>query len=263
MVKNLLRAKLQEGRPVFGIAVDFGDPAIVEMSALLGFEWIYLDAEHAGVDVATCYAMVRAADAAGLGSMVRVGGRDSRAVLPFLETGVDAIMFPHVDSLQAAEEAVSQVAYPPLGRRGLDSQTRAADYGLTRSSAEYFTTPELHAIAVALVEDESGFESIEEIAGTSGIEIVDFGLNDLSGSLGVPGNLTDPRIATYRERAIAAVQREEKKLCFAANSPMELENALRARASLIFTSIRSRLVGALREAIVAFEELVSVAELRR
>ncbi len=46
-MKNRLKQILNEGKVAIGVQLRFGSPAIAEMFALAGFDFVVLDCEHA------------------------------------------------------------------------------------------------------------------------------------------------------------------------------------------------------------------------
>jgi len=43
-LKNLLKVKLKEGKPVIGTFVGLGHPDVTEVLSRIGFDWLLLDA---------------------------------------------------------------------------------------------------------------------------------------------------------------------------------------------------------------------------
>ena len=245
MRNNALRAALEKPEMAFGLEIDGSDPTLVEIAGLLGFDWIYIDAEHAAMTTELCLNMVRAADAVGVGSMIRVGTPDRAHVLPYIETGVNAIMLAHTNPSNAYDFA-AELLYPPRGRRGLTMDTRAEEFGLRHSPVEQYTTDESRPIGTALLEDLVGFEGAEELVKIDGLDLFDFGLSDLSGSMGIPGQINDPRLQEHLDRAIAAVQAGGKWVQIAARSLAMFDKAVTSGADTVMVSSRPLLVGGVR-----------------
>jgi 4-hydroxy-2-oxoheptanedioate aldolase len=249
---NLLREQFFSDDMSIGVAIDLDDVSVVEMMGIIGFRWVYLDVEHTGLSVARCLDMVRAADAAGMGSLIRVASAQTRDVLPFLETGVNGVMLPHVTTPEVATTFVRELRYPPEGTRGLWPGSRAAQYGLTTDPVSYYRDPSSVPVSVALLEDELAFERIDELVAVDGLDVFDFGRGDLSGSLGIPGRTADPRIAAYCERAARVIRGAGKRLCLSTPTPSALMQAREWGASAAFCSARTLLldgVGSYRAAI--------------
>ncbi|WP_033295488.1 HpcH/HpaI aldolase family protein [Amycolatopsis jejuensis] len=205
MRTNRLRALLAEDRPLFGAFMNFATPRQVEFVGHLGFDWVLLDAEHDGLTVDQAYQLVSAADAVGLGTVVRASANRPEVLLGFAETGANCIIAPHVTDRQAAEDLVAALAYPPVGRRGLGAGSRAANYGLTQTPAEYFAATDTHTMPAALLEDVSAYDDLDEILAVPGLEVCCLGAGDLSGSLGVPGQFDHPEVVRRVTDAAARI----------------------------------------------------------
>lgn len=202
---NRLKEMLEEStRPLFGIFMNFATARQVEFAGHAGFDWVLLDAEHDGLTVDQAYQLVIAADAVGLGSVVRVPANRPELLLAYAETGANSIIAPHVDSARSAEALVSSLSYPPRGTRGLGSGARAANYGLTQTPAEYFTQG-AHALPAALLEDVSAYDDLDQLLAVDGLDIFCLGSGDLSGSLGVPGQYDHPEVIERVEKAASAI----------------------------------------------------------
>ena len=77
-----------------------------------------LDAEHGARGYEPCLNMVRACDAAGMVTVVRVPENNPAIILGYLEVGVLGIMAPHVNTAADAQAIVDAVKYGPQGKRG-------------------------------------------------------------------------------------------------------------------------------------------------
>lgn len=201
MRENRLRTLLQGVRPLLGTFISFPNQRLVEFSGLVGFDWVLLDAEHEGLSVESCYELVTAADAVGLATVVRVPVNRPEVILGYADSGVDAVIAPHVTSRSEAESLVSSLRFPPQGTRGSASGSRAANYGLTQSPREYFEATQSHPLAAALLEDVAAYDRLEEIATVDGLEIYCLGAGDLAGSMGIPGQAGHPDVTSKTHAA--------------------------------------------------------------
>jgi 2-keto-3-deoxy-L-rhamnonate aldolase RhmA len=233
-----MRSLLESGGVIRGITVDFAGPALVEFCGLLGFDLVRFDGEHQPVGVETCYDLVRAADAVGVASLVRVPANRPELLLSYAESGVDVIEVPHVRTVADAEAIVGGLRMPPAGSRGVNAYSRAANYGLTQEAGDYYAAAHRHTMPLALLEDAEAFENIDEIAAVDGLELYDFGPSDLSASLGVPGEFEDPRVQEYLRRAVQAIKRHDKTLVASAGTPDQLRWLRAEGTRLELSSVR-------------------------
>lgn len=198
---NILREKLESGRPIFGTFVTMTDPSAVEVAALAGFDYAIADMEHAAMDIETVQNHMRAARARGIGLLVRVPGNVQHEILRVLEAGAEGIMVPHVASRSDAERAVSATRYAPLGSRGIYDNTRAGDYSAHGLGGyrEYTENANSEVVVVFLIEDRDGVENATEIAAVGGVDVIAVGPADLSFSMGLYGSVGHPEIGAAAE----------------------------------------------------------------
>jgi 2-keto-3-deoxy-L-rhamnonate aldolase RhmA len=233
---NRLRARLHEGGVLVGTFLNFPDPSLVEFTGLAGFDWVLIDAEHEGIGVATCCELVRAADAVGLATVVRVPHSAAEVVLGYAECGVDAVLGPHIDSAQAARDLVAALAYPPRGVRGFSASSRAANYGLTQQPLEYLEASGEHTLPIALLEDDAAMGELDAICKVDGLEVFTIGPGDLAASMGYPGRPQEPAVRQRIGDMTAELVARGKHLMLAAPTGEAARAAVEAGARLVVTS---------------------------
>jgi len=203
-----LRASLRAGEAKFGLLALSGSAQLVEMGGFLGLDFAFLDLEHTdGIDTADILNLVRAADAAGLPSLVRVAAGIADEIQRVLDYGAAGICVPHVRTAAAAGEAVAAAKYPPQGRRSTCPYIRANAYGGRADVSSYTVVANEETVVMVLVEDPEGVANLEEIVAVPGLDAIGVGLSDLARSLGLDGDAVDPRIDRARMDAAALARR--------------------------------------------------------
>ncbi len=201
MRPNAMKVKMLAGEPVAGAIISAADEQLVEVLGLAGFDYVMIDCEHGHMSVRECETLVRACEAVGITSVVRVPHNSPDMILRHLDTGAQGIVIPQVNSADDARRAVNAVYYHPIGERGL-AGTRAADYGLTRSLAEYTVDANRELVVIALIENVRAIDELEEILKVEGLTAVTIGPADLSQSLGHPGGRNHPDVEAAIDRII-------------------------------------------------------------
>lgn len=189
-----MKAKLASGQPVFGCQIEFASPDIVEALGYLGFDWVFIDAEHGAISEGECANLVRAADAAGITPIVRVPRNEHETILRYMETGVLGVVVPQINSGEEAQQAVDAIKYPPLGHRGI-GVSRASEFGLKRSRDAYAEQANQETLFIALVENKRGVANLDEIMAVKGVDVILVGPADLAASMGLPINFDHPEVA--------------------------------------------------------------------
>ena len=208
MRTNALKAKLARGDRCVGVLTEINSPELLELFGHLGFDFVFIDGQHSGLTVETGRQLIRAADYAGLTSLVRVPRLDASVILEWLDIGAMGIIVPNITTRAEVDAAVSFMTYPPAGVRGGFGRSRAAGYGLTQTQVEYFTKISDEILFIPLIEDEAALPNLAEICGAPGVDVVLIGPGDLALSMGLPGGWTNPRtqqaVAQIRAAAQAA-----------------------------------------------------------
>ena len=205
MRDNALKRSLQSGDAVVGLFGISPYPAMVELSALAGFGFCIFDMEHGTLDALAVEDLCRAADAAGITSIVRVRKNDAPEIQRALDVGSGGVQIPQVETQAGAEAAVRAARYSPLGARGLSYYTRAASYA-TAGTAGVLDRINAEQLVIVHVEGRAGIDELDAIASVPGIDVIFLGPYDLSQSLGIPGQVGSPQVTGMMEDACVRIR---------------------------------------------------------
>ena len=109
---------------------------------------------------------------------------------------------PQVNTAEQAARIVAATKYPPLGTRGAAFSTRAAGFGFFGGAAHIRDSNEGTAVVI-MAETRTAIDNLDAILSVPGIDAVFFGPNDLSFSLGHPGEMQHPEVIAAIEHGIA------------------------------------------------------------
>ena len=176
-------AAITDDTPVVGNWVTFPEPAVAELFAALGFDFVTVDMEHSAMTLETTLDAIRAVDAAAddAAAIVRLPGHDPDRIKRVLDAGVDGIMAPMVETPAEAEALVEACRYPPAGRRGV-GPGRGSDYGVTLP--ETIAAGEDAFTLILQIESPEGVDNAREIAATPGVDALFVGPTDLTVAMG-------------------------------------------------------------------------------
>jgi 2-keto-3-deoxy-L-rhamnonate aldolase RhmA len=200
-----IRSKLEAGERVFGITAQLPSPDIAEIAGYAGLDFVWIDAEHGTMDLADINQLIRAADAGGIDSIVRVPDHNPSFIQRVLDAGATGIMAPHVRSVADAAAVVSAAKFSPAGIRGACPATRAVGHLTFEWPAEY-RRANADVLVFGLIEDAEGVDGVEAIARESGLDGLVFGPFDLSQEAGLEGNVAHPDIEKMHQRVTAAAR---------------------------------------------------------
>jgi len=200
------RQRLLAGERLFGTMVTLDSMAVVETLRYLGFDWLFIETEHAPL---LPDAVERIVQAAGdTPCIVRLSRGDEISIKRALDAGAAGIMVPQVNSAAYARLIVSYAKYAPLGSRGI-GLNRASKYGL--EFANYLAEANAATTVVVQAEHVDAVENIEEICAVDGVDAVLVGPYDLSASMNRTGRLHDREvveaIARVRDACLARGRR--------------------------------------------------------
>lgn len=213
-----VKARLREKGFVVGPFVEVGSPALVEMLGLAGFDFAVIDCEHAAFSGETVGQLMRAAESAGIPALVRVRANDPGAILEALDLGASGLHVPQVAAPADALRAVRASKFPPHGSRGFNPFVRAARYGATPVE-EFRRDADQDTLLVLHLEAQESLESIEQIVAVPGFDVAFLGPYDLSQTLGIPGEVTHPRVREAMRAIVRAARPHGVAVGCFANDP--------------------------------------------
>ncbi len=200
-MNHSLRQKLLAGITALGTHISLNDPVITELIGNVGFDYLWIDTEHTAIGLECLQMHLIAARASGTAAIVRVPCVDPIRVKPILEMGPDGMVFPQVNSLREAEEAVASCLYPPRGRRGFGPR-RAIRFGLTPLEA-YRREAEEETLRLLQVENIRAVEDFEAIVRVEGVSAFILGPCDLAASMDHFGEIRHPAVLEAMRYVIA------------------------------------------------------------
>jgi 4-hydroxy-2-oxoheptanedioate aldolase len=235
MMKNTLKEKLAKGDVVLGVFVAVPSPDIVEMAGYMGFDFVLLDAEHGPMSVETAAHLMRAAECAGIVPIVNVPSLSRQTIARYLDIGALGIQVPQVNDRNEAEAIVDAVKYHPLGSRGM-ARPRAGHYGLVGSLQEYMTDANQETMVVASIENIEGVKHLPHILNTDGIDVFLIGPNDLSQSMGLPGQVATPLVKSAIDTIVTQVRGAGRAVGIFASDAAAARSYMAKGAQYIITS---------------------------
>ena len=203
-----LKEKIKAKMPICGTHVQLADASVCEIFGQLGYDYIWLDAEHSTLSYQEILHGLNAANLRGTPVIVRVPQDDLTFTKKVLEMGPDGIIFPMVNTKEEADRLIGYTLYPPYGTRGCGPH-RAVRYG-DIDLEEYVTQGHLDICRFIQIESRTAIENLEEIVKNPYIDGFVFGPVDLSGSLGCLTHVMDGATKEWMEKAIKILKAHGK-----------------------------------------------------
>src|SRR5882672_1822627 len=218
---NSVKDQLRKGQPVIGIVISVNNVEVAAQAASLGFDFLWLEMEHAPLSLETVRNIVLATRGLQAVPLARPPINELWTAKRLLDAGVLGVIFPFTRTPELARQAVASCRYPPHGLRG-----SGADLAQFRWPAPegYYDFADKNVLVVTVVEDTSALAHIDEIAATPGIDVMFIGTSDLSFSLGLRGEQNHPKLDRAVEKIVAAAKKHGKFLGRPGRTADEIKN---------------------------------------
>ncbi len=204
---NKVKQKLTRGEVSLGSWLTLSHTAIAEILAKSGFEWLAIDMEHSVIGIQDIEPLIQVIEASACVPLVRLSSNDPVLAKRVMDAGACGVIVPMVNSRNDAEKAVRSVKYPPDGERGVGLY-RAQGFGV--KFEEYKNSVNQESLVIVQIEHRNAVDNISEIISVPGIDGVMIGPYDISGSLGVTGELNHPLVKKAQEKVLSAAKAAHK-----------------------------------------------------
>jgi 2-keto-3-deoxy-L-rhamnonate aldolase RhmA len=184
-----LKENLRKRVLTVGSWITLGHPAVAEIMARAGFDWLTIDLEHSAISLDQAQHLIQVIELSGVTPLVRVGENNPYLIKRVMDAGAHGVIVPMVNTAEEARRAVDAVKYPPEGRRGV-GLGRAQGYGFEFERYRDWAREE--SILILQIEHIDAIHNLSEILAVDGVDGSIVGPYDLSGSIGVPGDFKNP-----------------------------------------------------------------------
>lgn len=191
-----------------GTWISVPHPSIVDLLTNMDFDWLCIDLEHSPISRQELQLATTIIQAKGKKAFARIAANSHLEAKFPLDSGIDGIIIPMVNSAQQAREAMQNCLYPPKGVRGV-GLARAQNYGF---GFPQHLEKNLNSLEIFLqIEHIDAVNDIDQILSLDRVNGIFLGPYDLSGSMGIPGQFDHPRmkeaIQTVATKTIASGKR--------------------------------------------------------
>jgi 4-hydroxy-2-oxoheptanedioate aldolase len=209
MKTHTIREKLCHHEPLLCTRLAYQDPGLVELVARLGVDCVWICTEHVRIDPSRLRSLITAVRCGGAEALVRVRPSGYSDLIQVLEMGANGLMIPWVKTAEEVREIVRMCKFHPQGRRGFDGSQIDADYGL-KPMVDYLRDANESTFLVIQIETPEAVENLDEIAAVEGVDVLFLGPNDMSINMGLPGEISHPKITEIAKKVVQAAERNGK-----------------------------------------------------
>lgn len=201
--ENRTKIKLKADQPVYGVISTSDDPQLAELFGLAGFDFYMLDAEHGLMDPVQAVNVIRACESVNMTPLVRIGPKDPKLVLQYMDAGMMGVMMPGLESVDEVKMLIDAVKYAPVGKRGMGI-TRASGYvAVGQEAVDFINFTNEHTMVIPQFEDPALLDHFEEMISLPGVDAVVIGPRDLSLNMGFPDGPNHPEVQKMIDQAVA------------------------------------------------------------
>jgi len=206
MRDNRVRRMLADGQTVFGTMIStLREPAVVQIMVGAGFDFIMVDMEHGPYDMVDISNLMTVARLLGITPFVRVADCQYHIIARSLDAGAQGVMIPRVESVDQVRLAVDACRYPPIGKRGASVTKGHNDY-LKAPLGEFVEHSNREVMLILQIEREAAVRDIDALLSFPGVDAAVIGPNDLSISLGTPGDYRNGIMTDAIQRVVSSCE---------------------------------------------------------
>lgn len=211
-----LKKALNQRKRLFAGWVSYSNPSISETFARAGFDFIAIDIEHSTISLEQGNRIIAACQSHGVPCLPRPVSHSNDYIKPLLESGADGLLIQMVNNKNELENLINDIKYPPVGKRSY-GVSRAQTYGFDFD--EYIQNWNDTSSFIIQIESIEGVENIEDLVTHPEVDGVMIGPYDISGSLGVPGQVDHVKVIEASMKVIESCKKHGKSCGTQLNDP--------------------------------------------
>jgi len=245
---NKTKAKLRQNLPVYGVISTSDDPQLAELFGIAGFDFYMLDAEHALIDPTQAIHVIRACELTDITPLVRIGSKDPKLVLQYLDAGMMGVMMPGLESVEEVQMLVNAIKYFPVGKRGMGISRASGYTAYTGTTApEYINFSNDETLVIIQFEDDELLEKFPALCAVPGLDACVIGPRDLSLNMGFPDGANHPEVQDVIDKAIAIMKNAGIAAGITAGTRADAAKQVARGASMILTASQALILSGSKE----------------
>ena len=205
MRRNMLREKLDAGKPTVGTHILSAWPTLVE---LIGhskqYDYVEFTAEYAPFTMHDLDNLGRSFELMNMAGMIKIEQTQyTHQAMRAIGSGFQSVLFADLRSVADAEACVAAVRAETPGTGGRLGVGMRRDVGTVLQGGSPAYVEALNEVVIAImVEKRECVEDLDAILSVKGIDMVQFGSSDYSMSLGVTGQRNHPDVVRAERKTI-------------------------------------------------------------
>jgi 2-keto-3-deoxy-L-rhamnonate aldolase RhmA len=188
-----IKEAFRKGEIIVGTWIfEFNTPGIARLLASTGIDFVVYDMEHSGFGIDSIRQLIAQSRPLNLAALVRPAANEYHLIAPLLDAGASGVIVPKIETASEAARLVATCKYYPEGQRGAAFAIAHDDF-LPGNVPAKMKAANDSILCGILIETVKGVQNLEDILEVRGIDLVWAGFLDLSLSMGIPGQFSDPQ----------------------------------------------------------------------
>ncbi len=158
-----------------------------------------IDMEHSSISQEQAMNIISVCNYYNKSCFPRVASHNAESIKRLLDSGADGIIIPNVETSDDVSKIISWVKYPNVGKRGFGI-ARAQQYG--HNFENYVRNWNKESSILIQIESIDAVNNLPSIINNEFIDCVIFGPYDISGSLGIPGQIDHKEVKAAARKVV-------------------------------------------------------------
>lgn len=206
---NSAKLKLMNGEDLVGVTINATDPRTYCAAANAGYGFTWVEMQHQATSWESVARMYASCPNASAAHGVRLPYVDEHHVQQALDSGATVLVFPTIDTVEEAQEAVYWSKFPPFGAHSQGGGQRWSMYADVEGT--YRATANANTVIILMIETLEGVENVEGIAAVEGVDALFIASGDLGNFSGYKQG--EPQYEDLVDRIAAAAEANNLPLC--------------------------------------------------
>lgn len=214
------KQRLQRGELLLGgMVIEHLRPSIIKAYKRAGCDFIFLETEHTTFLTPQFSDFVQSARDNGLPVISKTGQLERSEIARIMDSGAVGLQLPATETREQVERLIDYVKYPPRGTRAGAPCFGNVDYQPPDDDRAWLRKANAASLIVLHIETKRGYENLEEILSTPGVDMVYVGPYDFSISMGQPGNYDHPDVRMPMKEILRLCKKHTVPFGTTASSP--------------------------------------------
>ena len=200
-----------------------------------GFNLIIFDLEHGVQNPEGLKNCLFAVSNTSIFTIARLPSIDYQNIVQVIDTGVDGLLFPHIETNNDIERTIKNSFLSPQGNKSFSPFVPRYKYGLEKNSDQ-------NPMLGILIESKLGVDNSEELLSFKEVDFVYFGAYDLSVELNKKGDIFHDEIINCLKIVLNNAKKFNKKIFSIYRNQDELKRLINLGVDFPIASVDTSLI---------------------